>query len=146
MVQINSELFELSRAQQDEIVEQFEHEMALSRRHCAHVHFTANHHQRPNSYRSIDDPRYEPPTLEEFNEVVQHLEAAHSLGVVSKMLGIYKSNDPNKTIKRWMNGESRIPYAAWRLLLILDGRVVQVNRLPEADGAKPWAKFYSQGE
>lgn len=145
MTRLNTELLELPGSQQDEILERYQHDLELSQRHCSYVHFMASHYKRPNSYRSIDDPQYEPPTPGELTEVVNHLAAIHTLGTVSKMLDIYSKNDPNKTIKRWMAGTSRIPYSAWRLLLVLDGRVVQVNRITEPDGSKPWAKYY-QGE
>lgn len=138
---MNLNLLELGFDDQEKINDKFNFEKNLSIAHCAVVNFCPQELLLPNSYRSIDDPKYQPPTQDEFNGVVMHLANVHSLGVVSKMLGIYRKNDPNKTIKNWMNG-AKIPYTAWRMLLILDGRVVQTNRLTMPDGEKPWAKFY----
>lgn len=64
--------------------------------------------------------------------------------VVTKMLGIKGKSNPMRTVNRWIDGENAIPYSAWRLLLILDGRVVQTNRLPTDTGEKPWKKYYQK--
>ncbi|MCD9465112.1 hypothetical protein GLP30_18910 [Photobacterium phosphoreum] len=138
---MNLNLLELDFDAQAKINQKFNFEKNLSIAHCAVVNFCPQKAILPDSYRSIDDPKYQHPTQNEFNEVVEHLAQVHSLGVVSKMLGIYRKNDPNKTIKNWMNG-AKIPYTAWRMLLVLDGRVVQTNRLTMPDGDKPWAKYY----
>ncbi len=143
--EMNLNLLDLSFDEQEKITEKFEFEKNLSVAHCAVVNFCSEAHPQPDSYRSIDDPLYREPTHDEFKEVVEHLASVHSLGVVSKMLGIYRKNDPNKTLKNWMNG-AKIPYTAWRMLLILDGRVVETNRLTLPDGKKPWAKFYERKE
>ncbi len=140
-MRINPKLFEQSSEKQKEILERYEYEDELSRRHCSYVHFMAELHKAPDSYRSIDDPKYCPPTGEEVKEVFEHLATIHSKGVVCKMLGIKGTSNPSRTITRWIDETSAIPYAAWRMLLILDGRVVQTNRLLEDDGSKAWAHF-----
>ncbi len=141
-MRINPELFELSKEKQEAIREHFDHELELSSRHCALVHFMNNHIDRPDSYRSIDDPKYRSPIPREVADVIDHLASVHSLTIVAKQLGLKTNSNPTRTLNRWKSGENEIPYAAWRLLLILDGRVVQVNRIPDGDGVKSWAKYY----
>ncbi|RJX65824.1 hypothetical protein DZ860_20910 [Vibrio sinensis] len=141
-MRINPTLFDLPKEKQEKIREDFDYELDLVSRHCALVHFMNHHIDRPDSYRSIDDPLYREPTAEEITEVIDHLAEIHSLGVVSKQLGLKSKSNPTRTLNRWKSGENEIPYPAWRLLLVLDGRVVEVNRIPDADGQKAWAKFY----
>lgn len=141
-MRINPRLFDEDTTTQKEILEHFEHEDELSRRHCSYVHFISELFKSPDSYRSIDDPKYRQPTGNEIKEVFEHLASLHSKRVVCKMLGIKSKTNPTQTINRWINGESEIPYSAWRMLLILDGQVVQTNRLTSSDGSKPWEKFY----
>ncbi len=143
-MRINTELFDLPKEKQEFIREQFDHELDLSSRHCALVHFINHFEDRPDSYRSIDDPDYREPTTDEIKDVIDHLSSIHSLGIVSKQLGLKGASNPTRTLNRWKSGENEIPYAAWRLLLILDGRVVQVNRIPDADGSKVWSKYYKK--
>lgn len=143
-MRINPKLFELSNETQVKIREDYDHEIDMSSRHCALVHFMNNHHSRPDSYRSIDDPLYRDPTIEEITEVIDHLAKVHSLGVVAKQLGLKSKSNPTRSLNRWKTGESEMPYTAWRLLLILDGRVVEVNRIPDADGSKPWQYNYNK--
>lgn len=141
-MRINTELFDLPKEKQQTIREHFEHELDLSSRHCALVHFMNNHIDKPDSYRSVDDPKYRDPTLQEIADVIDHLASVHSIGIIAKQLGLKSKSNPTRTLNRWKNGEHEIPYPAWRLLLILDGRVVQVNRIPDADGTKAWMKHY----
>lgn len=141
-MRINPTLFDLPKEKQEKIREHFDYELDLASRHCALVHFMNHHIDRPDSYRSIDDPLYRDPTAEEITEVIDHLADIHSLGVVSKQLGLRSKSNPTRTLNRWKSGENEIPYPAWRLLLVLDGRVVEVNRIPDADGQKAWAKFF----
>ncbi len=141
-MRINPKLFDLPKEKQEAIREHFDHELDLASRHCALVHFMNRHIDRPDSYRSVDDPKYREPTPEEITEVIDHLAEVHSLGVVAKQLGLKSKSNPTRTLNRWKSGENEIPYAAWRLLLVLDGRVVQVNRIPDGDGAKSWTKYY----
>ncbi|PSV33674.1 MULTISPECIES: hypothetical protein [unclassified Photobacterium] len=143
-MRVNTDLFSLSAEVQAEINERHEYEQELSRRHCSYVHFIAESINQPDSYRSIDDPEYREPTPSEIREVFEHLAHVHSKGIVTKMLGIKGKSNPMRTINRWIDGESSIPYPAWRLLLILDGRVVQTNRLPTEIGEKPWKKYYKK--
>ncbi|WP_240002642.1 hypothetical protein [Photobacterium kishitanii] len=142
MKTINTKLLNDTAENQDRILEEFEHDIELSRRQCAHVHFVAEHIYRPNSYRAIDDPKYRNPTGEEIKEVFEHLASMHSKGIATKMLGIKGTSNPTRTITRWIDGTNTIPYAAWRLLLILDGRAIETNRIPTEIGDKPWEKFY----
>lgn len=141
---VNSKLFELESEIQDKILAEFNYDERLSSRHCALVHFINEHYQRPDSYRSIDDPNYREPTKEEISEVIEHLAKIHSKTIVSKQLGLKIESNPTKTINRWMKGESSIPYTAWRMLLILDGRVIETNRIPDGDGYRAWEKFYGK--
>lgn len=141
-MRINPRLFDEDSATQDSILERFEYENELSRRHCSYVHFISESFKSPDSYRSIDDPKYRKPTGEEVKEVFEHLVSYHSKGIVCKMLGIKSKTNPTQTVNRWISEESDIPYPAWRMLLILDGRVVQTNRLTTPEGEKPWTKFY----
>ncbi|WP_305846487.1 hypothetical protein [Photobacterium kishitanii] len=143
MKTINPKLLAETAENQDKILAEFEHDIELTRRHCAQVHFVSEHIYRPDSYRSIDDPLYRDPTGEEIKEVFEHLASLHSKGIVTKMLGIRGTSNPTRTITRWIDGTNTIPYAAWRLLLILDGRVVETSRIPAADGSKPWEQFYT---
>ncbi|MGF1804237.1 hypothetical protein L4C31_03180 [Aliivibrio sifiae] len=82
----------------------------------------------------------------EIKDVINHLSTIHSLGVVSKQLGLKGASNPTRTLNRWKTGVNEIPYSAWRLLLLLllDGRVVLVNRIPDADGTKAWTKYYEK--
>lgn len=143
-MRINTNLFNLSAEKQQEVSEVHEHEQELSRRHCSYVHFIAESINQPDSYRSIDDPDYREPTPTEIQEVFDHLAVVNSKLVVTKMLGIKGKTNPMRTVNRWVDGENAIPYSAWRLLLILDGRVVQTNRLPTDTGEKPWKKYYQK--
>ncbi|MGR5187859.1 hypothetical protein ACPV3S_20695 [Photobacterium damselae] len=143
-MRINPKLFELSLEEQQQIKDDFDTEMELVSRHCSLVHFMNNHHSRPDSYRSIDDPRYRSPTPAEIAEVIDHLAQVHSLGIVSKQLGLHNKSNPLRSLHRWKSGEKEIPYTAWRLLLILDGRVVEVNRMIESDGSRPWEYNFSR--
>lgn len=143
-MRINPALFDLSKEQQESIREKFDHELDLVTRHCARVHFMNGHHERPDSYRSIDDPKYREPTLDEIADVIDYLSSFHSISTISKQLGLNTKSNPTRTINRWIDGVYTIPYPAWRMLLILSGRVVQVNRIPESDGSKPWMKYYER--
>ena len=143
-MRINTLLFDLPRETQEQIQADFDSELKLSSRHCSLVHFMNNHHARPDSYRSIDDPMYCDPTTAEITEVIDHLASAYSIGSVTKQLGLQNKSNPTDSLNRWKTGESRIPYPAWRLLLILDGRVVEVNRIPESDGSQPWKYNYNR--
>lgn len=141
---VNMSLFDLELEKQEQILADFNYDERLSSRHCALVHFINESHKQPDSYRSIDDPKYREPTKEEVAEVINHLAEIHSKTIVSKQLGLKTESNPTKTINRWIRGESAIPYTAWRLLLILDGRVIETNRIPDGDGSKPWQYNYNK--
>lgn len=143
---INPKLLGESKENQDKILSEFEHDIELTRRHCGQVHFVSEHIYRPDSYRSIDDPQYRKPTGEEIKEVFEHLASLHTKGIATKMLGITGTSNPTRTITRWIDGTNNIPYAAWRLMLILDGRVVETNRIPTTTGEKPWEKFFGDAK
>lgn len=138
MDRVNPKLLDLSEEEQQKIIDSFQNDLYLTKRHCALVHFIENKSNPHRSYLPIDNPNYLAPSKAEFSDVVKYLAKVHSLSAVSRMLGIYKENDANKTINRWMNGDTAIPYTAWRLLLILSGRAIEVNRIIESDGSKPW--------
>lgn len=141
-MKIENELLNRSLEEQKRAVERLDHDFELTKQHCLIVHVENSVMLSPDSYRSIDHPKYVEPTCDEIKTVIDHLAGIHSKTIVSKMLGLNVSNDPTRTINRWIKGDAKIPYAAWRMLLILDGRVVQVNRLPDANGVKHWQKFY----
>ncbi len=61
------------------------------------------------------DNGYEPPTPEEIRETFKPYTGSE----VANMLGISDS----RSIRRWIGGDVQIPYAAWRLFLVLTGRV-----------------------
>lgn len=67
----------------------------------------------------VDDPAYRPPTPEEIRDALRHGE--YWTGAVAAVhLGV-----SGRTIRKWTGGEQEMPYAAWRLLLILK-RIVGV--------------------
>lgn len=138
---VNSNLMDLDTDIQDQILSDFNYDERLVTRHCALVHFINEHYQQPDSYRSIDDPDYREPTKDEISIVIDHLAKIHSKTIVAKQLGLKIDSNPTKTLNRWIKGESTIPYTAWRMLLILDGRVVETNRIPDGDGYRAWEKW-----
>lgn len=129
---------------QDPANEELAHNKQISIRHCEIVHTQHEQRQVPDSYRSIDDPLYRDPTPSEIAEVIDHLSKVQSKTIVAKQLGLQNKSNQTRSIERWKSGECRIPYPAWRLLLILDGRAVETNRIAEPDGSKPWSKFYGK--
>lgn len=67
-------------------------------------------------YLPITDPKYEPPTrqlLERKFTEYDHKDIATLLGV------------DTRAIKRWLNGETAIPYTCWRLFLVATGEVAE---------------------
>lgn len=83
----------------------------------------AHEELRPETLRSF--PHWEPPTAEEIRLVVRlaarargkrkltHVEVAGLCGASSTGSG---SGKGSRTVRRWIGGESRIPYAAWAIL------------------------------
>lgn len=58
---------------------------------------------------------YTPPTPDQMRAVLSHRD--HWTGsIAGKKLGV-----DARTIRKWIGGETKIPYAAWRLLLALKG-------------------------
>lgn len=62
--------------------------------------------------------RYRPPTKDEFRSVTQTLGLTGSM--VGKLLGVHA-----RTVRKWIGGETDIPYSAWRLLLIYAGLALE---------------------
>lgn len=60
------------------------------------------------------DPRYRPPTADELREVTRMLALTGSQAGL--LLGV-----TSRAIRKWIGGESDVPYSAWRLLLIHAG-------------------------
>jgi DNA-binding transcriptional regulator YiaG len=58
--------------------------------------------------------RYRAPTPNEFRDVTQTLGLTGS--AIGELLGVN-----GRTVRKWIGGESQIPYSAWRLLLIHAG-------------------------
>ncbi len=72
---------------------------------------------RESSALPFSSPNYQPPSAEDIREALKHGE--HWTGsVAATMLGVN-----SRTIRKWTGGECEMPYAAWRLLLILKGIV-----------------------
>jgi hypothetical protein len=62
--------------------------------------------------------RYGAPTKDEFRTVTQTLGLTGAM--VGKLLGV-----TSRTVRKWIGGESEIPYSAWRLLLIHAGLALE---------------------
>lgn len=123
--------------------ERIEFEEEIARNHAISVCLHADMANMPDSYRSIDDPDYRDPTLEEVNHVITSFNEIHSLVMISKMLGIHSEQLPTRVINRWRSGEKQMPYCSWRMLLIISGRATQYARIPDFVGEKKWEKLYS---
>jgi hypothetical protein len=57
----------------------------------------------------LTDPRYVPPTAHEVSEVL------HLLGFNESLVHFVGVDRPR--LRRWIGGDSEIPYSAWRVLL-----------------------------
>ena len=68
----------------------------------------------PPSWNEFDKG-YEAPAPEEIRDTFKPYTGSQ----VANMLGISDS----RSIRRWIGGDAQIPYAAWRLFLVLTGRV-----------------------
>ncbi len=66
------------------------------------------------------DPSYQPPTPSEIRTAMQLSGMTASQG--GKVLGVN-----SRTIRKWIGGESPIPYSAWRLLLLELGEAINVE-------------------
>lgn len=83
---------------------------------------SSNDLNKPNSPQCLpyEHPDYRPPTVAELRDALNHGE--HWTGsFAAKKLGI---KDP-RTIRKWISetDQTKIPYSAWRLLLIMKGIV-----------------------
>ena len=63
---------------------------------------------------------YKPPTGEEIRTAFTPFKARE----IANLLGVTDA----RTIRRWISGESTIPYSAWRLYLILTNRVQEESK------------------
>lgn len=61
------------------------------------------------------DPQYQAPTAKDVRMVLKYGELTQS--TAAKVVGVRS----DRTIRKWVNGDREIPYAAWRLLLIRVG-------------------------
>ena len=62
--------------------------------------------------------RYRAPTKDEFRSVTQTLGLTGSM--VGALLGV-----TSRAVRKWIGGESEVPYSAWRLLLIHAGLAIE---------------------
>ena len=62
------------------------------------------------------DPRYQDPTGDEVREALRR--AGLTGAAAGELLGV-----SGRTIRKWIGEERKIPYSAWRLLLMLTGLV-----------------------
>src|SRR5687767_7938778 len=63
--------------------------------------------------------RYRAPTKDEFRTVTQTLGLTGS--ETARLLGLEHA----RTVRKWIGGETAIPYSAWRLLLIHAGLALE---------------------
>ena len=71
--------------------------------------------QIPDSWKTFDQG-YVPPNAEEIRKTFGDFSSSE----IANMLGL----SDGRIIRRWKSGENQIPYAAWRLFLIITERVV----------------------
>lgn len=77
-------------------------------------------------YLPITDSGFEQPSGDDVKHVVSQIMAkGYSKGAVSRLVGV--SDVKNRTILRWENEKSPIPYAAWRLLLSYAGLSIELE-------------------
>ena len=77
--------------------------------------------------------RYRAPTKEEFRSVTQTLGLTGSM--VGQLLGV-----TSRAVRKWIGGESEIPYSAWRVLLIHAGLAVDDPDEPDIDELRRQAR------
>jgi hypothetical protein len=70
--------------------------------------------KKPASWNEFDKG-YESPEADEIRETFKPYTGSQ----IANMLGLSDS----RSVRRWIGGDVQIPYAAWRLFLILTGRV-----------------------
>lgn len=75
-------------------------------------------------------PRYRAPTKDEFRSVTQTLGLTGSM--VGQLLGV-----TSRAVRKWIGGESEVPYTAWRLLLIHAGLALEDPEATELELISP---------
>lgn len=68
-----------------------------------------------------------PPTADEITEIMHLISPELSGGQLAKLLGLGKGG--GRTVRRWLGGETDIPYAVWCLMVY------------EAGQGKIWGNF-----
>jgi len=71
------------------------------------------------------DNRYTPPSPDEIKQVIDYV------GLSSLQLGKELGIKDGRTVRRWKSGDAKMPYAAWRLLLVKAG-LVQIETFKNA--------------
>ena len=74
--------------------------------------------------------RYVAPSKDEFRTVTQTLGLTGP--AVGSLLGV-----SSQTVRKWIGGESEVPYSAWRLLLLHAGLALQDPDQPAGDPSRP---------
>src|SRR5690349_3926676 len=77
--------------------------------------------------------RYRAPTKDEFRTVTQTLGLTGSM--VGSLLGV-----TSRAVRKWIGGESEVPYSAWRLLLIHAGLALEDPGEPDVDELRARAR------
>lgn len=77
--------------------------------------------------------RYRAPTKDEFRSVTQQLRLSGA--EVGRLLGVH-----GRTVRKWIGGETEIPYSAWRLLLIRAGLATEDPGEPELEQIRTHAR------
>lgn len=87
-----------------------------------------DHYTHPH-YLDISDDRYLAPTGDQVKEVISIIMSmGYNKPSIARLLGV--SPTKNRTLDRWTkeDGESsKIPYAAWRLLLAYSGKGITLK-------------------
>lgn len=72
---------------------------------------------RPEALLEFAHPDYSPPTTMEIRKVLKMLGLTGSKA--GELLGV-----GGRTIRKWTGGQNRMPYSAWRLLIIKMNKVL----------------------
>ena len=73
---------------------------------------------RRNCRLPFADPSYEPPEPDDIRAILR--EAGLTGSQVGRLVGV-----DGRTVRKWTGGERRIPYSAWRLLLVECGKALK---------------------
>ncbi len=88
----------------------------------------ADYHTKPQYLTTLDEG-YQSPTGDDVKKVVSQIrDLGYTKPDIAKLLGV--SPTKNRTIDRWCGSgdeKSRIPYAAWRLLLSFVGKAITLQ-------------------